>query len=225
MTFKRVTSAVAGDTTHFGGVDVNKFSDYLGGTDIGASETVDIATLTAFRDSKFSLRNPANTFSYIFAPSAITTANRTVTLPLLTGNDQFTMDAFATTITNKTINATNNTITDSSTAAGDVMVSNGTKFVRKARGTSLQVLRTNSGGTDIEWGSLDSERVGKSTAASGSSVYTIAHGLGSNPTYAFVDCSSHTTARTFTTDSTNITVTFASTISSGTVTIYWRVVA
>jgi hypothetical protein len=48
MTFKRVTSAVAGDATHFGGLDVNKFSDYLGGTDISASETVNIATPTLF---------------------------------------------------------------------------------------------------------------------------------------------------------------------------------
>ena len=223
MTFKRVSSPVAGDATHFGGTDVNKFSDYLGGTDIGASETVDVATLTAFRNTKFTLRNPANTFSYIQSVSAIA-ADRTVTWPLLTGNDQVTMDAHSTTMTNKTINATNNTITDTSTANGDLMVSNGSKFIRKARGTSQQVLRTNVAGTDIEWASLNSETVGKSTAASGASVYNIAHGLGSTPTYAFVDCSSHTTARTWTVDSTNIVVTFASTISSGTVTIYWRVI-
>ena len=153
MTFKRVTSAVAGDTTHFGGLDVNKFSDYLGGTDIGGSETVDVATLTAFRDSKFSLRNPANTFSYVFVPSAIG-ANRNITLPLLTGNDTAVTQDFTQTVTNKTINATNNTITDTSTALGDLMVSNGSKFVRKARGTANQLLRTNAGGTDIEWATV-----------------------------------------------------------------------
>ena len=86
MTFKRVTGAVAGDASHFGGQDVNKFSDYLGGTDISGSETVDINTATKFRDSKLRLRNPANTFEYTLAPSAIT-ADRTITLPALTGND------------------------------------------------------------------------------------------------------------------------------------------
>jgi hypothetical protein len=153
LTFKRVTSAVAGDATHFGGIDVNKYSDYLGGTDIGASETVDIATLTAFQSSKFTLRNPANTFSYIFVPAAIA-ANRNVTLPLLTGNDTLVSEAFAQTLTNKTINASNNTITDISQAVGDILVNNGTKFVSKPRGTALQVLRVNSGGTDLEYATL-----------------------------------------------------------------------
>jgi hypothetical protein len=56
------------------------------------------------------------------------------------------------TLSNKTISATSNTITDTSIATGDIMRSNGTKFVRFARGTSNQVLKTNSAGTDIEWG-------------------------------------------------------------------------
>jgi hypothetical protein len=223
MTFKRVSSPVAGDATHFGGTDVNKFSDYLGGTDIGASETVDVATLTTFRSSKFALKNPANSASYTFVPSAIG-ADCTVTWPLLTGNDQVTMDAHSTTMTNKTINATNNTITDTSTANGDLMVSNGSKFIRKARGTSQQVLRTNVAGTDIEWASLNSETVGKSTAASGGTTYNIAHGLGSNPTYAFINCSSHLTTFTYTTDATNIVVTFSSATTGGTVVIYWRAI-
>jgi hypothetical protein len=55
------------------------------------------------------------------------------------------------TLTNKTINATNNTLTDTSTAAGDLLKSNGTKFLRMARGTAGQILRTNSAGSDIEW--------------------------------------------------------------------------
>ena len=58
MTFKRVTSPVAGDASHFGGTDVNKFSDYLGGTDIGASETVDVATLTAIQQILFHILWP-----------------------------------------------------------------------------------------------------------------------------------------------------------------------
>lgn len=73
------------------------------------------------------------------------------------------------------------------------------------------------------------ERVGKALAngTGAQTVFTIAHGLGSTPSYASVDCSSHAIARTFTADGTNITVTFSSAPSSGTnnVVIYWRVVA
>lgn len=138
------------------------------------------------------------------------------------------------TLTNKTINATNNTITDTSIATGDIMAAVSGKFVRKARGTSLQVLRTNSAGTDIEYASLDSERVGKSVASGNNSttVFNIAHGLGSNPTYAFVSVAQAGSAatqpnRSYTTDATNIIVTFSPAPTSGTnnVVIYWRVVA
>lgn len=76
---------------------------------------------------------------------------------------------------------------------------------------------------------LTSERVGKSTANGNGSttVFNIAHGLGSNPTYAFIVCSSLTNVFTYTTDSTNIVVTFTTAPGSGTgnVIIYWRVVA
>lgn len=81
----------------------------------------------------------------------------------LSGAGTFTLDtnsyvtASATVaFNNKTINATNNTITDTSIAVGDLLKSNGTKFVRFARGTSLQVLRVNVGGTDLEYATLNS---------------------------------------------------------------------
>jgi hypothetical protein len=133
------------------------------------------------------------------------------------------------TLTTKTINATNNTITDTSIALGDLFASNGTKFVRRPKGTGLQVLRTNSGATDIEWATLDNERVGKSTASGNASttVFNIAHGVGANPTYAFVNCSSLVNTFTYVTNSTNIVVTFTTAPPTGTnnVIIYWRVVA
>lgn len=96
------------------------------------------------------LRNPADTFSYIFTPAAIV-ANRVVTMPLLAGNDTLVCEAFAQTLTNKTVVLASNTITDTSAATGDVMRHNGTKFVRLARGTANQVLAVNGGGTDIAW--------------------------------------------------------------------------
>ena len=76
---------------------------------LGTTQTV--TALKTFNTGTFALRNPANTFSYNFLGSAIV-ANRNVTLPLLTGNDTFTMNAFAQTLTNKTINFSNNTLTN-----------------------------------------------------------------------------------------------------------------
>ncbi len=116
------------------------------------------ATTAIIPSSGLKLRNPANTFQYSIVSSAIV-ANRNVTIPLLTANDTFVTAAFSQTLTNKTINATNNTITDTSTALGDLFKSNGTKFVRFSRGSSLQHLRVNSGGTDLEWAAEDTTRV------------------------------------------------------------------
>jgi hypothetical protein len=64
-----------------------------------------------FRSSNFKINNPANTFAYLFAGSAIT-AGRTITIPLLTGNDQMTTDAFNTTLTNKSMSGSSNTFTN-----------------------------------------------------------------------------------------------------------------
>ena len=103
-----------------------------------------------FLSSKFAIRNPANTFQYLFNGSAIL-ADRTVTLPLLTTNDQFTFDNFPTTLTQKTIVLANNTLTDTSTALGDLIKHDGTHFVKFAKGTSSQVLGVNAAGTDLAW--------------------------------------------------------------------------
>jgi hypothetical protein len=48
------------------------------------------------------LNNPANTFAYTFTPAAIAAA-RTITLPLLTANDTLVTEAFAQTLTSKTL--------------------------------------------------------------------------------------------------------------------------
>lgn len=60
--------------------------------------------------SGMEVRNPGDTFGYILAGSAIA-ANRTITLPLLTGDDSFVFAAFAQTLTNKTISGASNTLT------------------------------------------------------------------------------------------------------------------
>jgi len=219
--------------TNSGGTDL-EWSTPTAGGDVGSAQSNTFGDFDQiFRSGRLDVRNPANTFSYSITGSAIA-ADRAVTLPLLTAGDTFLMEAFAATMTNKTINTTDNTVTATSQATGDLLKNNGTKFVRMARGTSLQVLRTNSGATDLEFASLDSERVGKHQANGNGSttVFNIAHGLGSTPTYAFVSVGQSGTTnpqinRSYTVDATNIIVTFASAPSSGTnnVVIYWRVVA
>lgn len=210
-------------------------TDLVWGTPAGGGNVSTTASNTygdfdqIFRSGKLDVSNPANTFNYSITGSAIVAA-RAATLPLLTADDTFEMLAMAQTPTNKTINIDQNTIKHSTTnAAGDILTNNATQFIRLARGTALQVLRVNSGATDIQWATLDSERVGKSTASGNgaTTVFNIAHGLGSNPTYAFVDVSSVTNAYTYTTDATNIVITFSTAPASGTnnVITYWRVVA
>lgn len=129
----------------------------------------------SFPNSQLYIQNPAGTFAYIIATSAIT-ANRTATLPLLTGNDQFTMDTFATTLTNKTVNISNNTITDTSPATGDILKGNGTKYITLARGTANQVLSVNPSGTDIVWTTLSSSGISTSSPNTWTAVQTFDDG-------------------------------------------------
>ena len=85
-----------------------------------------------FADNQLFIQNPAATFEYQIIASAIT-ADRTLTIPLLTGNDVFVTEAFTQTLTNKTIDGDLNTILDinetqmnvSVGASGTVLTSNG----------------------------------------------------------------------------------------------------
>lgn len=74
------------------------------------TQTLTNKTLTSPVLTTPQINNPALTFQYVFAGSAIV-ADRTVTLPLLTGPDTFVFNAFAATLTNKTIDTASNTIT------------------------------------------------------------------------------------------------------------------
>jgi len=58
------------------------------------------------------------------------------------------------TLTTKTINTTDNTLTATSQAAGDILVNNATKFVRRAIGAAEKPLKVNSGATDLEYATL-----------------------------------------------------------------------
>lgn len=98
MVWKKVNNSDAGDATHFGGNDIDKISDLFSG--VADVDTLDLNSETKFRNQKFRIRNPANTFSYIMNSSAIS-AHRTCTLPLLTADDTFVFANHAQTISNK----------------------------------------------------------------------------------------------------------------------------
>ena len=79
------------------------------------SDTDDIAYLNSvnnfgnfaqnFNNGVIGINNPAQTSKYTFLSSAIL-ANRNITLPLLTGNDNFVFEAHSQTLTNKTLGTT-----------------------------------------------------------------------------------------------------------------------
>ena len=62
-----------------------------------------------FADDAFLIQNPGATFEYLFQGAAIV-ADRTVNLPILTGNDTFVFEAHTQTLTNKSIDLANNTL-------------------------------------------------------------------------------------------------------------------
>ncbi len=64
-----------------------------------------------FPSTRLKIKDPTTPANYIFTTSAIT-ADRTITLPLLTGNDTMVTLAFGQTLTNKSIDATTNTLTN-----------------------------------------------------------------------------------------------------------------
>ena len=60
----------------------------------------------------------------------------------------------AQTLINKVVDLANNIITDVGTVAGDLLKSNGTKFIRFATTTPLSYVRVNDAGTDLEWSAV-----------------------------------------------------------------------
>ena len=102
---KKVNNADAGDADHVGGNDWDDVVDFL--NDIDKTGPVILNTDTRVRSGKFKFRDTGNNHNYTHVFSDLA-ADRNVTWPLLTGNDQVTFDAHATTLTNKTIDQISN---------------------------------------------------------------------------------------------------------------------
>ena len=105
--WKEATDTNAGNAAIYGAPDVKRFSQLYNGV-LNAGD-VDINSNFFFRDNKFFFLNPARDFSYVIRTSAII-ADREITIPLLTANDTMVLAAFIQTLTNKTINLANNTL-------------------------------------------------------------------------------------------------------------------
>lgn len=233
-----------------------------------------------FTDDKLFIFNPDNSYYYQFIASAIT-ANRTITLPLLTSNDVFTFNSQEQILSNKTLvtpkiaTVLNGTgiFTFPETGEGEVALTNDPRFLNigpqgahaanhyedggqdvlqidligsgtdittnnasilkhglfmKLSTTPFQVPRINAAGDGMEWASLNSEKVAMSTASGNgaATIFNVPHGQTGTPTYAFIQCSSHSIPYTWTKDATNIIVTFTSAPATGTdnVIFYWNVI-
>lgn len=127
------------------------------------------------------------------------------------------------TITGKTINVSNNTLTSTSIAVGDILVADTDNFNRRGRGTANQILKTNAAGTDIEWGPHPIGALyGGSYTTDGdglNKIFNIPHGLtGGTPDVYFVKAKNTASAGDFsiTSTSTNIVVTYIVAPISGT---------
>ncbi|NIR13694.1 MAG: hypothetical protein GWN86_06990 [Desulfobacterales bacterium] len=83
------------------------------GTIVGTSDsqTLTNKTLTSPVLTTPQINDTSANHQYVFGVSELVD-DRTVTLPLLTGNDTFVFNAFAATLTNKTINGDNNTLSN-----------------------------------------------------------------------------------------------------------------
>jgi len=170
LTSPVINTQISGGVTSGGNITATNFI-------VGASASQNISGAKTFLNNTLLFRNPANTFSYTLAHGAITAA-RTITLPVLTGNDTFVFEGHTQTLTNKTLTSprlnTTSTVghvwtatgTDGSgswaapaagfadplTTRGDLIYRNASTTTRLPLGSNLQLL--GSDGTDALWTSL-----------------------------------------------------------------------
>lgn len=108
MSFKIVNNNDAGTATQFGGDDIDKISRLLNGQANIANVSIDSSW--QFRSGRLAVRNPANTFGYIFVSQPLT-SNVTLNLPnVLSGTHTIVSRASSDVLENKTIRAHQNNL-------------------------------------------------------------------------------------------------------------------
>lgn len=106
MVWVTITGVGVTSATRFKGDALNKIDDMLSGVDVTDTVKIHKNVTWSFIDDAFRIKNPADTFSYIFTPSAII-ANRILTLPLMTTDEEIvTTQATQAVIKNKDLEDT-----------------------------------------------------------------------------------------------------------------------
>jgi hypothetical protein len=115
------------------------------------TQTLTNKTLTSPVVTTPQINDTTKDHQYIFAVSELT-ADRTTTLPLLTGNDQFTFDAHTTTLTNKRV--TKRITTIESHATPTVNTDNCDCVTITAQAEAISSMTTNLSGTPTNFQTL-----------------------------------------------------------------------
>jgi hypothetical protein len=160
--FKEVNIANPGTSTKYGANDTLEIMKILNGK-VVANRQVRILNPWQFVDH-LELKAPASLPAY----PTLATVRHLVVDPAdnhlkiqKTGGTMIDIDALiantwnaaaSETLTNKTISVDLNPVNHSTTnSAGELLVNNGTRYTRKAKGAALQILRVNAGATDLEY--------------------------------------------------------------------------
>ena len=102
MTWATITGSGTSTATKFFGDVMNKINNMFNGTDVTDTVTINTAVTWTFKGTAFRIRDSDDSNSYIFTGSNLA-ADRTITLPLLAGNDVLVTADFIQTLKNKTL--------------------------------------------------------------------------------------------------------------------------
>ena len=139
-----------GDATHFAGDDYDILAQYHEDVDLSATYPSRVATNTEFRDNRLRILNPLRTKS-IRLRTLNFTEDFNLTIPLMEADDDLVLLALIQEIYNKKISLSENDITDAAITLGDMIKSDGTKFVRFPVGLPGQIPTVNEAGLDWVW--------------------------------------------------------------------------
>ena len=151
--WKISTIETLGNAQVFGTADINRIHRLLNGeADIAQ---VEIDSNFAILRNRLKLRNSANSNDITLSADASQAANILVTFPALTLDDVLVVAGLDQELTSKTLNISDNIITDDTIATGDIPYFDSTagKMVRLPRGLANQILQMNGTGTGLMWGS------------------------------------------------------------------------